>query len=77
MNRMFLCLALILPVGLGEIAIAKKTRSPAAAEETQVVCTRSGCVPLPAGCYTKSEEAFGNPTGYESAVCPQGTSPKK
>jgi hypothetical protein len=74
---MFLWLALILPVALGEIAIAKNVRPPAAAEQTQIVCTRSGCIPLPAGCYTKSDEAFGNPTGYESAVCPQGKTPQK
>jgi hypothetical protein len=45
-HRMFLCLALILSASLGAIAIAKEAQ-PRTTEEAQVICTRTGCVPLP------------------------------
>jgi hypothetical protein len=75
-HRMFLCLALILSASLGAIAIAKEAQ-PRTTEEAQVICTRTGCVPLPRGCSTNREEASGYPTGYESAICAPGISPRK
>jgi hypothetical protein len=41
------------------------------AEQGPIACGKGGCHRIPAGCYPQMTfDNFGNPTGYEIAVCP-------
>jgi hypothetical protein len=41
------------------------------AERAAVACTRSGCQGVPRGCLREPERSFnGEPTGFDSIVCP-------
>lgn len=35
-----------------------------------IVCTKTGCRPLPQGCHAVNEETWEGPTGYAIIVCP-------
>lgn len=35
-----------------------------------IVCTKTGCRPLPPGCHAVNEQTWEGPTGYAIIVCP-------
>ncbi|MBS0245875.1 MAG: hypothetical protein JSR61_04580 [Proteobacteria bacterium] len=35
-----------------------------------IVCTKAGCRPMPAGCHAVNEETWEGPTGYAIIICP-------
>jgi hypothetical protein len=63
--------------GLAGILLASDSKAhrhrPAPAELGPIACFKGGCHHIPVGCHPEMTfDYFGNPTGYETAVCPDG-----